>query len=209
MMLPLLLRGSARWPASVLQIGLGSASITKFLHRYRPEARLVVVELHQDVVDIARHYFKLPEPGPKLRIELAEGFDYLARQRKPFDWIIVDGFDGDGHAGALDSASFYHSVRAHLTSAGMLSVNLVGKRVNQRAARDRISGAFEERLLSMERDGDGNSIVVAAVGDRIECPVATLRANGAALQKQTQVALSDTVERALGKLATNGGPLQL
>ncbi|QJR14876.1 Polyamine aminopropyltransferase [Usitatibacter palustris] len=209
MMLPLLLRGSARWPSSVLQVGLGSGSITKFLHRYRPEARLVVVELHEDVVDIARNYFKLPEEGPKLRIELAEGFDYLARQRKPFDWIIVDGFDGDGHAGALDSASFYHSVRAHLTEQGMLSVNLVGKRVNQRAARDRISNAFEERLVSMERDGDGNSIVVAAVGDRIECPAAKLRTNGAALQKETHVEFASTVERALGKVAMSGGPFRL
>jgi 16S rRNA A1518/A1519 N6-dimethyltransferase RsmA/KsgA/DIM1 with predicted DNA glycosylase/AP lyase activity len=29
----------------VLQIGLGAASVTKFLHRHRPQAKLTVVEI--------------------------------------------------------------------------------------------------------------------------------------------------------------------
>lgn len=209
MMLPLMLRGSAKWPASVLQVGLGSASITKFLHKHRPDARLVVVELREDVVAVARQYFKLPEESPQLRIEIAEGFDYLARQRKPFDWIIVDGFDGDGHAGALDSAPFYHNVRAHLTANGMLSVNLVGPRSKQKAARDRIGEAFEDRLLISERTGDANCIVVAAMGDPIEMRMLKLRTVGAALQKETAVEFTGTVDRALGKRATSGEPLKL
>ena len=36
LVVPLLLRGDG-WPKSVLQIGLGSASITKFLYRFFPE----------------------------------------------------------------------------------------------------------------------------------------------------------------------------
>ncbi|APV50259.1 hypothetical protein BWI17_11490 [Betaproteobacteria bacterium GR16-43] len=209
MMLPLLLRGGARWPASVLQVGLGSASITKFLHKYRPDARLVVVELREDVLAVARQYFKLPEESPKLRIEIADGFDYLARQRKPFDWIIVDGFDGDGHAGALDSAPFYHNARAHLSVNGMLSVNLVGPRSKQRAARERIGEAFEDRVLVTERKGDANAIVIAAMGEPIEVRMLKLRTIGAALQKETGVDFASTVERALGRRSTSGEPLKL
>lgn len=209
MMLPLMLRGSAKWPASVLQVGLGSASITKFLHKHRPDARLVVVELREDVVAVARQYFKLPEESLKLRIEIGDGFDYLARQRKPFDWIIVDGFDGDGHAGALDSAPFYHNARAHLTANGMLSVNLVGPRSKQKAARERIAHAFEDRVIATERTGDANLILVAALGEPIEMRMLKLRTLGAALQKETGVDFASTVERALGKRATSGEPLKL
>ena len=209
MMLPLMLRGSPRWPASVLQIGLGSGSITKFLHKHRPDARLLVVELREDVLSVARQYFKLPEESLKLRIEIADGFDYLARQRKPFDWIIVDGFDGEGHAGALDSAPFYHNARAHLTANGMLSVNLVGPRSKQKAARDRIAEAFEDRMMATERVGDANSIVIAAVGEPIEMRMLKLRTAGAALQKETGVEMAATVERALGKRTTSGEPLKL
>jgi hypothetical protein len=38
MMTPLLLH-EPDWPRKVLQIGLGAASVTKFLWRYRPQAR--------------------------------------------------------------------------------------------------------------------------------------------------------------------------
>ena len=44
LMTPLLLH-EADWPRRVLQIGLGAASVTKFLWRYRPHARITVVEV--------------------------------------------------------------------------------------------------------------------------------------------------------------------
>ena len=49
MMLPLLLRTRGGWPKSVLQVGLGAASFTRFLHRHRPDARLTVVEIAPEV----------------------------------------------------------------------------------------------------------------------------------------------------------------
>lgn len=203
------LNGPARTPRSILQVGLGAASITKFLLRACPEAKLTVVELREEVISIAYQYFKLPDDAPNLRIVQAEGFDWLSRPRKPFDWIIVDGFDGDGHAGALDSAQFYHAVRAHLTSRGMLSVNLVGKRAHQAAARERIAEAFEGRFVAMEREADGNSIVVAAVGDPVACEADALRASAAALGKAAGGDFRATAERALGRRAMSGEPLRL
>src|SRR5438270_4756895 len=56
MMLALLLRRGARWPRRVLLIGLGAASLTKFLYRHRPHASLVVVEIEPDVVSAARQF---------------------------------------------------------------------------------------------------------------------------------------------------------
>src|SRR5437879_4366375 len=41
MMLALLLRSGSRWPRHVLLIGLGAASLTKFLYRNRPHAKQV------------------------------------------------------------------------------------------------------------------------------------------------------------------------
>ena len=42
MMFPLLLKRE-NWPKRVLMIGMGSASLLKFLYRYRPAAHLTVV----------------------------------------------------------------------------------------------------------------------------------------------------------------------
>src|SRR5690349_8452112 len=60
MMAPLLLHDDS-WPATVLQIGLGAGSLTRYLLRARPYARQVIVELSTDVVAAARQFFKLPE----------------------------------------------------------------------------------------------------------------------------------------------------
>ena len=49
MMLPLAVRDDPAWPATVLQIGLGAASVTKFLYRYRPKASIMVVEIMPEV----------------------------------------------------------------------------------------------------------------------------------------------------------------
>ncbi|MEO7743868.1 MAG: spermidine synthase, partial [Usitatibacter sp.] len=72
MMMPLVVHPARDWPASVLQIGLGSASFTRFLHRHRPQAQITVVEILPEVVAAARQFFKLPE-DERVRIEIADG----------------------------------------------------------------------------------------------------------------------------------------
>jgi spermidine synthase len=49
----LLLRPGAARPRHVLMIGLGAASLPKFLYRHRPHARLTVVEIDAAVVRAA------------------------------------------------------------------------------------------------------------------------------------------------------------
>ena len=45
MMAALLLRDDSHWPRKILLIGLGSASLTKFLYRNYPLAHLTIVEI--------------------------------------------------------------------------------------------------------------------------------------------------------------------
>ena len=73
MMASLLLRAEPAWPRSVLLIGLGAASLTKFLYRHRPQAKLTVVEIEPSVVAAAQQFFKLPEDPKRLKIEIADG----------------------------------------------------------------------------------------------------------------------------------------
>src|SRR5512139_2065516 len=57
MMASLLLRDDAHFPREVLLIGLGAASLTKFIYRHCPLARLTVVEIEPRVVAAARQFF--------------------------------------------------------------------------------------------------------------------------------------------------------
>src|SRR6185437_3962175 len=144
LMMPLLLRRDHGWPARVLQAGLGAASITRFLHRHRPAARLTVVEILPEVVETARRDFRLPEESAHLRIVVADAFDYLATARGRFELIVLDGFDAKGRAGSLDSAPFYACCAARLAAGGMLAVNLLTRRKSAAPSVGRLREVFGE-----------------------------------------------------------------
>ena len=59
MMASLLLREDSRFPRKALLIGLGAASLTKFLYRNQPLTKLTVVEIEPAVVAAARQGLRL------------------------------------------------------------------------------------------------------------------------------------------------------
>src|SRR5512134_2739579 len=124
MMFPLLLRAGGGWPRTVLSIGLGAGSIARFLHRHRPRAAHTVVEIDADVIACARHHFKLPPESPRLRLTIDDGADFLQAADREYDLILVDGYDGKGRTGMLDTLPFYCNAQAHLSERGVLAANV-------------------------------------------------------------------------------------
>ncbi len=209
MMVALLLRGG-RWPRDVLVIGLGSASIAKFLHRHYPRARLHVVEIEPKVVAAARQFFRLPdEDPPRFAIEIADADEYVARTTRRFDLVVLDGFDADGRAGALDTLRFYVRARALLTDRGVLCVNLLGRSRGFRASVQRMAEAFDGRVLSLPSGDSGNVVAFAAAGDAIDLTFPELRARAAKLRRETALNLLPTVARLTATQAGHGDRLIL
>jgi spermidine synthase len=201
LMTPLLLRSSPAWPARVLQIGLGSASITRFLHRYRPRSRLTVVEILPDVVAAARQFFKLPDDPKRVRIEVGDGHEYLATHEEPFDLIVVDGFDEAGRMGMLDTLSFYVNCRARLGPEGILAVNLLDRRRGSVAASSvRIGEAFDDRVLLVPPSPDGNIIALAAAGKPLRVRLPALHERSVRLHAATGLDLAPTLARLAPRL---------
>lgn len=161
MMFPLLLRPEA-WPRRVLQVGLGSASLTRFLHHARPAAKLTVVELLPEVVIAARQHFKLPPEGERLHVVVGDGADFVARSASRFDLVLVDGFDGRGEAGMLDTRPFFLNVAPRLAPRGIAVFNLLTGRWGSEASVERIRGAFDGHVLVLPRCEAGNTVVLAA-----------------------------------------------
>lgn len=204
LMFPLLLRNEPEWPASVLQIGLGSASITRFLRKHRPLARITVVEISDEVVAAARQFFKLRD-DPRLAIEMGDGHDFVARSRREYDLVVVDGFDERGRTGMLDTLPFYVNLRARLAIDGLAAVNLVDRRrgaANASAAR--IASAFDGRALALPPSTDGNTIAIAAEGKGAGATIAQLRTRATALKNQAKLDLSPTIARLAARVGSNG-----
>lgn len=206
LMLPLLLRDDAGWPRRVLQVGLGAASVTKFLWKHRPDCRQVVVEIAPEVVAVARAHFKLPDDQARIRIEVADGADWIATAKGRFDLVVVDGFDELGRAGMLDSVPFYCNVARLLARDGMLAVNLLTRRKSAAPSVDRLKAAFEGRVLELPPSEAGNVVAIAATGRAVPLEIVELRAAGARLKAGTGLDLAPTLAR-IEPFCASAGPL--
>jgi spermidine synthase len=195
MMLPLLLREPRRWPRSVLLIGLGAASLTKFLHRHRPDAMLTVVEIASEVVAAATTYFRLPVDPARLTIEIGDGCDYVAASRRRFDLVLVDGYDAKGRTGMLDTLPFYCNAYARLSDRGVLAVNLLSRSRGVSASLERARQAFADRAVALPQCASGNAVVLGAAGEPITTTIEELRVAARALKAATGLNLLPTIAR--------------
>jgi len=204
MMASLLLRPEPDWPRTALLIGLGAASMTKFLYRHRPRARLTVVEISPAVVAAARQCFKLPQDPGRLKIEVADGVEFVANGRRRFDLILVDGFDADAHSGALNSVPFYQLCRGRLSDSGLLAVNLLRRNRAHKVGIEGLREAFDGRALAFPPTHGGNTIAFAATGTPIRISFAALTQSADSLKSATRLNLMPTLERLMQSSAGDG-----
>ncbi|MEQ1881596.1 MAG: fused MFS/spermidine synthase [Burkholderiales bacterium] len=190
MMVALLLHEQRSWPKSVLQVGLGAGSISRFLHRYCPKARLVVVEIDPRVLITAWQSFELPKESSRFRVELDDGYRYMGETRDRFDWIIIDGFKAGARQSRLDSLSFYRSCRKRLANEGMMAVNLIGKRQEVKAYIERIRRAFDHQVVALDRCEE-NTVVLAGALPRLD--VKELRKRALKLRASAGLNLTRTI----------------
>lgn len=207
MMAPLLLRAEA-WPRRVLVIGLGAASVLKFLWRQRPEAKFTVIEIDPQVEFVARQYFKLPD-DPRIAIRIADGADFVIASKQKYDLILIDGFDADARTGRLDSLPFYLDCRARLAADGLLVTNLLSRRKDFTKSVARISDAFEGRAIAFPSCDSGNAIALAAVGKPQTMTLAELQATAKRLKKSSGLDLLPTLARLAQSRHMAGGALSL
>lgn len=195
MMASLLLRDDSRYPRKVLLIGLGAASLTKFLYRNFPLAKLTVVEIEPDVVAAARQFFKLPEDPRRLDIVIGDGAEFVRNNDRTYDLILVDGFDGDARPGALDTLPFYQMCRARLNENGLAAVNLLGLSRGFLKSVERMSEAFDGRALAFPSCDSGNVIAFAAAGEPVSTTLGDLKERATELKSKTGLNLLPTLTR--------------
>ncbi len=195
MMFPLLMRTGGGWPRTVLSIGLGAGSIARFLHRQRPRAAHTIVEIDPDVIACARHHFKLPPEGPRLRVTIDDGSDYLQAADRDFDLILVDGYDAKGRTGVLDTLTFYCNAQAHLSERGVLAANVLTRSHGYRSSFERLEAASAGRAMALPACESGNVILLAAAGDPVDVEIDDLLRRARRLRKDTGLDLVPTATK--------------
>lgn len=209
MMASLILRGESNFPRNALLIGLGAASLTKFLYRHRETAKIIVVEIDPRVVAAAHQFFKLPDDPERINIVVGDGFEFMMNDTRKWDLILIDGFDSSARAGALDTLPFYLAVRARLSDNGIMAVNLLGHSRGFKDSGERIRDAFDGRSLVFPSCDSGNAIAFAVAGDQVRVALCDLKKEALLLKEETGLNLAPTITRLEQCTACVSGMLEL
>jgi spermidine synthase len=153
-------------PAACLLVGLGGGAMVRFINQHFPGVRLDVVEIDAAMVVVARDFFGTTD-GPRTRILVADGRDYLARASERYDLVLIDAHlhpsektDAMGHPLSLKSEEFYRSIHRRLSPGGIVMFNILGGPDSQLYI-DSIRRAFAATDLYRPR-GTGNLILFAS-----------------------------------------------
>ena len=195
LMLALALRPDADWPKQVLQIGLGAASVTKFLYRHRPQCVQTIVEINPLVPRVGHQLFKLPHDEDRIKIEIADGIAWMAESKKRFDLIVVDGYDHNARFGGLGNESFYRDCRARLSKQGLLALNLFGRSRGYAKQTTNLENAFSGRILALPANDEGNAIAFAAAGEAILLEMVALKEECDRLARETGIGWGESTSR--------------
>ena len=115
-------------PGAIAQLGLGTATLTKYCYRQFPEATVTAVELNASVITICESMFKLPAEDERLKVLEMDALDFVedGANRERFDVLQCDLYDATAKGPVLDTPEFYQACNECLTERGIMTVNLFG-----------------------------------------------------------------------------------
>ena len=109
---------------NILLIGLGSGRIvTQFEKVFENLKTIDVVDLEENIVDIAKNYFEF-KPSEKFNFILQDGLTYLRNNKKKYDLIVVDVANNDGIDLRFLSEEYFASIKKSLKKDGIFVSNM-------------------------------------------------------------------------------------
>lgn len=110
-------------PERVLMIGLGGAGFHRLFHAAYPQALLQTVELDPKVKELCetRMAFTFDAQTP---VALMDGRMFVKRDKRTWDWLILDAFRGGFVPPHLKTEEFYRECAARLGDRGVFVSNL-------------------------------------------------------------------------------------
>lgn len=113
-------------PEKVAVLGLGTGGIPNFLRNAFLETEIHIVEHYQEIIDLARKYFHLEQPG-KYTYHQEDYLQWLNRSKiAELDLLIVDVFTNKPLTDQMANTEFFRLCKVRLQRSGVLTVNLFG-----------------------------------------------------------------------------------
>lgn len=150
-----------RQPASALVIGCAGGSLPTMLHRRG--VAVTTVDVNPHAFDLATRFFHLPLD---VECRVGDGHEFLARDSRAWDVIMLDAYDGEAMPGHFMAGGFVADAVRRLAPDGWIIVNVVIETPDDPLADD-IAALMRHCRLDVGIYGDaeifeGNCLVVGA-----------------------------------------------
>jgi spermidine synthase len=170
-----------------LIVGLGGGSMVHFLQTHDPTVAIDAVEIDAVVVQLAERFFKVKR-SDRVKLVVADAFDFIAKSQEKYDTIYMDAFlkpaagtDETGVPLRLRTINFYKQLQSRLNEGGSVVFN-INPHNEMNEDLQTIAEAFPQSYVF----GLPNSEGVVAVGSMKAEPLdrAALMAQGKALDQR-------------------------
>jgi spermidine synthase len=178
---------------SVACIGLGGGSIPKFIRKMLPEINICVIENSQQVINVARQYFFLPENDERLSVVYADGMTWIDSAGE-YDVIMLDAFDGSGVPAGFTDDGFIRKIKNHLTGQGIYIQNLWSNDPQLKSRIKQIETTFDQIALIPTPKG-GNIVALAFCKEPTAAHMATITKLSRELRLSLGLDFDDMVKR--------------
>lgn len=146
-----------------MQLGLGSAALTKFCYK-KLRMKTTAIEINPQVITACRLWFKLPRDDSRLQVIEADAAAEIrnSMHQGTVDLLHVDLYDHEAAAPVLDDADFYTHCRELLAEDGVMTVNLFGRDSSYERSLTKLAEAFgPESVWAFRPTREGNTVVLA------------------------------------------------
>ena len=156
--------------SKVLQLGLGTGTLTQFCNRLNDTIQTVAVEINPAVIVAAQSMFGLETFSPRMNIVQDDALKFVKSPSsiESFDSIQVDVFNGEASGPAINSSEFYQGCFNSLKPVGIMTVNLFSRHPSFSKNINNICDAFNNRVLLFKEVHDCNVIAIAFKGPPLE-----------------------------------------
>ncbi|MRW90891.1 spermidine synthase [Duganella sp. FT80W] len=150
-------------PRHIVQLGLGSAALTKFCYRRLPQARVTAIELNPNVIAMCEAQFALPPNDERLQVREMNALDFVLdpANRNTVDILQVDLYDEEARGPVLSSQEFYQGCADVLRDGGIMTTNVFGDDFANYDKNLQIMELVFDAVVWLPEVHDANIVVIA------------------------------------------------
>jgi spermidine synthase len=149
-------------PRHIVQLGLGSAALTKYCYHRFPDARVTAAELNPNVIEACRALFGLPDNDARLDVREMDAMDFVLDKANhgKVDVLQVDLYDEEARGPVLDTPEFYQGCFDCLGPDGIMTTNVFGDFSNYDKNLQAMEMIFDA-VVWLPEVHDANIVVIA------------------------------------------------